>query len=346
MNVGATPRFIRYTNIYHTIARGATEGPVQRLCLVPGKHQYADLTKQSLPLHFTALTISERRVPGSPRLSMDPSANVPSKPPSYHQTVSPANAARFPQEHRGIRAPAFKPSLKRPIKRDAYAAFPESPDAAWDTLSVDPRKRARQTQAAPTKAKTFSIPMLTGPSSKVHPPPAGRKRPMYRPPPREGTASRVSATPSAAHASGSHSGASSVSGLNAAVSGSRNEAPRLFRPVVTVYTPLSPVSSPARPTDRNREIHARASLPSPPASDPVLEADVPSVRYEPLKIRYAGMKRRIAERKRVPAQLWECLGLPSCGVVYQDPSPSSSRNKQDAFELPICVWGRDETGQA
>ena len=260
------------------------------------QYEYAHPSRCPM-LHSTALAVREYRAPSSTRSSRVSSAIVPSKPSSYRQTISQVNAARTPEEKNIILTSAFQPSPNRPIKRDAYAAFPDSPDGAWATLSFHPLKRARQAPAAPTKSKKFTIPLLTAPTSKAHPaPPAGRRRPAYRPPPRQGNASRVSvSTTSSAPASGSRSGAASVSGPYAAGSGTRDEEPRLFDPVVTVYTPLSPVSSPARPASSRRECFARNSLPSPPPSDPAPEAGVPSVRYEPLKIRYAGMKRRIAE---------------------------------------------------
>ena len=146
---------------------------------------------------------------------------------------------------------------------------------------------------------------------------------MYRPPPRQGDASRLPATtPLSVHASESRSGSASASSLHAVISGTRDEEPRLFNPFVTVYTPLSPVSSPARPAILHREPHARNSLPSPPSSDPIPEhkVDVPVVRYEPIKVRYAGMKRRIAEvraSRGILAYIFSaCLEIVACMATH------------------------------
>ncbi|KZT68941.1 hypothetical protein DAEQUDRAFT_307216 [Daedalea quercina L-15889] len=125
------------------------------------------------------------------------------------------------------------------------------------------------------------IPQLTANSGKTEQ--VERRRPVFRPPPRMATGSDACDAPP-----------SDTSGADDFADGEY----RKFKPMITVYMPLSPVSSPAQPADTTRHC-ARASLPSPPSSDPVLVGgtgpEEPLAFREALKIRFAGMKRRIAE---------------------------------------------------
>ncbi|TFY53924.1 hypothetical protein EVJ58_g9167 [Rhodofomes roseus] len=215
------------------------------------------------------------------------------------------------------------------------------------------KRPAQGATARTATAKKFKIPLLT--NNRGESQPADGRRPVYRPPPRVTTKSHVydtSGTPSRG----------SRADRNPTPADTDTTNKRRFNPVVTIYAPLSPVSSPVRPFSTDQAtIRARASLPSPPPSDPIPEPDdderpaCPPVPYEPFKIRYASMKRRIAERKRVSTGLWDRLGLPSCGIVYKDP-PCTLTSREDGtaldmlpneleetlFELPICAWNRTD----
>ncbi|KAI0340339.1 hypothetical protein BDW22DRAFT_1421709 [Trametopsis cervina] len=57
---------------------------------------------------------------------------------------------------------------------------------------------------------------------------------------------------------------------------------------------------------------------------------------EMLEDRYIKMRKTVAERKRAAAGVWDDLGLPSCGVVYQS---TDDDVPQATIELPIVTWG-------
>ncbi|KAH9924226.1 uncharacterized protein B0H18DRAFT_1211974 [Fomitopsis serialis] len=292
--------------------------------------------------------------PGKEQVSPGPQSHPPVlPPPSLPSNPETATFART-----RIQPNKTSPGLRQSTKRDAYSAFPISPDATWCTLpSTQPKRTSQTFKARTATSKRFTLPLLTADGGRSQS--TGRKRTVYCPPPRATTKSHAHGAPSRGQDVGGVPSRSTISNLDASDDGER----RRFNPVVTVYIPLSPVSSPPK-LDDPASLRARASLPSPPPSDPILETDAddrgtggPRIRHEPYKIRYAGMKRRIAERRRASTQLWDRLGLPSCGVVFQDPpsSPASSQTnvsrrdskpEQKVLELPICVWNPADSTSA
>ncbi|EED80634.1 predicted protein [Postia placenta Mad-698-R] len=240
-----------------------------------------------------------------------------------------------------------------PAKRDAYAAFPTSPDAAWSTLP--PPKKPRVAPAPAGKVRqsgTFRLPLA---HARAPEPVAQKTRVVtYLPPPRKAPSPHV--TTGTRDEEGSRYPSPPGSELDVPPM-SRARAPDAGHDA-DEHAPAAR-SAPSRPHPASR-----TALPSPPPSDPP-EAAPPAAEdtqqdtdvrahfdMRDLRQRYTLVRRRVAERKRLSAEVWPLLQLPSCGIVYCDRPLSESSQKgerlseeemrddpQEQFtEIAIVTW--------
>ncbi|OCH88540.1 hypothetical protein OBBRIDRAFT_827081 [Obba rivulosa] len=250
-------------------------------------------------------------------------------------------------------------STRGPSKRNAYNAFPPSPDSEWSTLPTAKRSRIAaakvDTGHSSAMSRKFKIPGLLpsltakSTSSRAQGPPTELKKRVITylpPPPQEKIASRV-------HGSVISSGARGPA--------SRAEG-HVTEMIEHMADPFEVANVPAgciahrKPPCAPVAADACDSLPSPPPSDPpvitltddmddvdVYETDIyMSVDTHVLGSRYAHVRRIIAERKRAATQLWNILNLPSCGVVFCDGDMSmhsvSDCEDERPVEISIASW--------
>ncbi|EED84514.1 predicted protein [Postia placenta Mad-698-R] len=332
--------------------RNIDKGPKMSISPVHMPHIAQKMTQSSSPLrgpdsrhgvsptvasisHINAARPSSRTSPAdipAPRRHMAMETMIS---PAHKRTASPLNVS------------------VAPAKRDAYAAFPTSPDAAWSTLP--PPKKPRVAPAPAGKVResgTFRLPLA---HARAPEPVAQKTRVVtYLPPPRKAPSPHV--TTGTRDEEGSRYPSPPGSELDVPPM-SRARAPDAGHDA-DKHAPAAR-SAPSRPHPASR-----TALPSPPPSDPP-EAAPPAAEdtqqdtdvrahfdMRDLRQRYTLVRRRVAERKRLSAEVWPLLQLPSCGIVYCDRPLSESSQKgerlseeemrddpQEQFtEIAIVTW--------
>ncbi|TBU52166.1 hypothetical protein BD310DRAFT_962748 [Dichomitus squalens] len=229
---------------------------------------------------------------------------------------------------------------KKPDKRDAYDAF-SSPDSAWSTISAKKRKEKGKDQRKDASIQKFKLRLRTVPPNNngrksyskrddVEAAPAEAKpQPrvtLYLPPPPK-PQQRDSKPLPASQLPATRQG------------GSDDLSPPSFRPmairrVAPAHMSLSAYRAPTQgrrseelSSDSLRDHHATYEG----------EDEAPTLTFDEghLSHHYQHVRRAIAERKRLAAETWDLLDLPSCGVVFQD---EWRAQPETTDEIRIICW--------
>ncbi|KAI8986784.1 hypothetical protein BD414DRAFT_578066 [Trametes punicea] len=290
----------------------------------------------------------------------------PSAPPPVGKR-SPSPSSRHPHPQKAQRSAHVNAS---PKKRDAYDAF-GSPDAAWSTLPSKKRGAADSVKAGRGAAsdQKFRVPLRIGAALRGRWTRAGsasgrrtHKREevdsptrvvTYLPPPQndsrssalEARKSRLARDLGASGDRHRHDGRDADS--------TASSSSPTFKPMAIRRAALPTMSL------SNRKYQTTSDSPPPfegPAPrNPEVNADGSdtSLVFETsgLADRYQIVRRRVAHRKRQSTQLWDLLGLPSCGVVFSDAwrqkplgecdsaeAVTSTGKPQHRQEIAIVVW--------
>ncbi|KAI1798377.1 hypothetical protein LXA43DRAFT_26435 [Ganoderma leucocontextum] len=213
---------------------------------------------------------------------------------------------------------------RKVLKRDAYKAF-SSPDSSWST--IPPEKKRKQTGNDGNKHVTttnFRLRLQLGratnqpgkgredaeaeaadPKSRIVtylPPPRGRESGHEaRPLPRNN--SRSVASPQ------EHDPDSPPAFHPMAI---RRAAPP-HMPLPAYRAPNPVPHAPSGRHDSERPSPYREAAAYDAGGDTIITFD-----QSGLPQRYSSLRRGVAKRKRLLAELWDIMGLPSCGVIFRD----------------------------
>ncbi|RPD65269.1 hypothetical protein L226DRAFT_609807 [Lentinus tigrinus ALCF2SS1-7] len=310
----------------------------------PGPHHLAVCNEsRASPSH----RVSSRRQPKSPSLSPSPS-------------------------------PKRRGTTKQP-KRDAYEAF-SSPEDNWSTIPAKKSRNKSEKDGRPRDAvtKPFKMPIalgsvLAGRGRMAQASSAMTRGAKYMPPPPKNIPHRARAEPLSP--SGPSSDAQSPFAYRHPGSPSRPKcddglsvpvlSPPSFRPMAIRRAPPLPVPlssfrcpTPFRePMPQFRQPPAARFTHAATSSDTLSSDGRPHDEWDEhnndertvsfdtptLARRYHAVRRGVAERKRLSAETWNILGLPSCGVVFRDEWKSGAAaaeegGKMKKFEIVIVAW--------
>ncbi|KIP03118.1 hypothetical protein PHLGIDRAFT_121856 [Phlebiopsis gigantea 11061_1 CR5-6] len=228
-------------------------------------------------------------------------------------------------------------SSRRGKKRDAYDAF-SSPDTEWSTLPAKKKSKSSSTAAewGQTSTTKFRLPLAT-PMQKngdearprkalFKPPPPAVPRPDAPAGPSRWKVTRISLSDALRGEDPPPDRNHMYVGMHGYPSpprhGSSPPPPDLsIRPADQAHEAGAPAAIAPASSHSPRRAPGPATPPrsvSPPGGcAPDAVAWFPSAAGE-RRERHSRVRRRAAERRRAAAELWDVLGLSSCGVVYED----------------------------